>query len=69
MKATSRRLARFAAVALVLASAGWWQFLRHDAPEGQHPLVTLDATSIGSLKDDFNVSADATRLIVLLSPT
>jgi hypothetical protein len=69
MKTGSRRLVLFAIVSVALASAGWWQFLRHDAPEGQRPLVTLDATSIASLKDDFNAGADAARVIVLLAPT
>ncbi len=69
MKVMSRRLVLFGIVAGVLAAAGWWQFLRRGAPAGQRPLVTLDATSIGSLKGQFNASADAARVIVLLAPT
>ena len=67
MTATSRRLV-LALVAVVLAFAGWWQFLRHEAPAGQRPLVTLDGTSIANLKDEFNAGA-AARVIALLSPT
>ena len=69
MKAASRRLVLFGIVAGVLATAGWWQFLRREAPAGQRPLATLDGTSIGDLKDEFNAGADGTRVIVLLAPT
>jgi hypothetical protein len=38
-------------------------------PEGQRPLVGLNSSNLGSLKNDFNASADTVRLLVLVSPT
>ena len=38
-------------------------------PEGQQPLVGLNSSNLGSLKNDFNTSADTVRLLVLVSPT
>ena len=67
MKA-SRRLVSFSLLAVVLASAGWWQLFRSEAPAGQRPLVTLDGTSIANLREEFNAGA-AARVLVLLSPT
>ena len=51
------------------AAAAWWRFGTRRVPEGQPPLVTLDASSLGALKADFNRAAGATRVILLLSPT
>jgi hypothetical protein len=47
----------------------WYRFAPGNAPAGQPPLVTLDATSLQTLRADFNRDAKQTRLIVLLSPT
>ena len=41
----------------------------HRAPAGQQALGDLDAASLAALKDDFNRSADRSRVILLLSPT
>lgn len=68
MKSSRQRFVLVAVLA-VLASASWWQFLRRDTPQWQKPLATLDASGLASLRDEFNASADAVRVIVLLSPT
>jgi hypothetical protein len=44
-------------------------YLGSTVPNGQQPLVRLDSSNIGSLKNAFNESSDAVRLIVMLSPT
>jgi hypothetical protein len=62
---------RIAFLVLFLAAAVlfvWYQG-RTVVPEGQPPLVTLDASAMLALRSDFNRHADATRLIILLSPT
>ena len=59
-------------LALVLLAAAALAFLRFgggDVPAGQPPLATLDAASLGTLRDDFNRAAGKVRIIVLLSPT
>jgi hypothetical protein len=39
------------------------------APTGQQPLLSLNDSSLASLKDAFNGSANSVRLLVLVSPT
>lgn len=69
MKIRRQRSAVVAVVAVLLASAGWWQFARRDVPEGQARLATLDAANLAILREQFNAASDAARVIVLLSPT
>jgi hypothetical protein len=38
-------------------------------PNGQQPLVRLNSSNIGSLKDAFNGSENSVRFVVMLSPT
>jgi hypothetical protein len=38
-------------------------------PNGQQPLVRLNSSNVGSLKDAFNESGNSVRLLVLVSPT
>jgi len=38
-------------------------------PQGQQPLVRLNDSNIGGLRDAFNASANSVRLLVLVSPT
>ncbi len=38
-------------------------------PNGQLPLVRLNASNVASLRDAFNGSASSVRLVVMLSPT
>jgi hypothetical protein len=38
-------------------------------PQGQQPLVRLNGSNIGGLRDAFNASANSVRLLVLVSPT
>ena len=38
-------------------------------PNGQQPLVHLNSSNIGSLKDAFNGSKNSVRFVVMLSPT
>ena len=38
-------------------------------PKGQQPLVRLNDSNIGGLKDAFNASANSVRLLILVSPT
>jgi hypothetical protein len=63
-----RRVLAAIVIVLVLAAAGylWLQFGTRTVPEGQQPLTTLD---LASFREEFNRAAEATRVVVLLSPT
>jgi hypothetical protein len=54
---------------VVLAVVARYHFAGHQVPAGQPPLADLTSQSLGSLKADFNRSADGLRIILLLSPT
>ena len=68
MTRRSRRILLLIAVLAAIAGA-YAYFGTHYVPSGQPPLATLDAGSIGALRDDFNRAAGETRILVLLSPT
>ena len=57
------------AAVVVLAVIARNYFAGHQVPAGQPPLAELTSKSIGSLKADFNRSADGLRIVLLLSPT
>lgn len=58
------------ALLIVLAAAlAWYRFTPGETPPGQPALVTLDSDSLQRFRDDFNRDANASRVIVLLSPT
>jgi hypothetical protein len=68
---TNRRRT-FGLLALLIVMTGalvWYRFVPGNAPRGQLPLVTLDVSSLQTLRADFNRDVSQTRLIVLLSPT
>ena len=56
-------------VLLVLLCAGAWFLSQPHVPSGQPELVTLDAGSMGTLRDVFNRDVSRVRIIVLPSPT
>ncbi len=64
-----RRILALALFVVLAATFAAWRFATHDAPAGQSPLATLDATSVAALRNDFNAAAGQTRIILLLSPT
>lgn len=68
---TTTRAGRIAiaAVGLLLAGTAYRYLGTHQVPDGQPALVTLDAASLDSLRQDFNRASNETRIIVLLSPT
>lgn len=58
------------ALGVALAAAfGRQQFGTHNTPPGQPALAQISLESIEALRTDFNSTASAVRLIVLLSPT
>lgn len=68
------RAKRLVVAALVImagavASGAYLYYGPRHVPEGQPPLVHLDAAQIATLRAAFNSGADGTRLLVLLSPT
>jgi len=66
----NRRSLGLVGLLIVLAAAGvWYRFAPGEAPPGQPPLVTLDSTSLPTLRADFNRDVKRARIIVLLSPT
>jgi hypothetical protein len=54
---------------VVLGVFARYYFVDHRVPAGQAPLAELTIESLGSLKADFNRSADGLRIVLLLSPT
>ena len=59
-------------VAVVIAAAllaVYYFYLGSTVPNGQQPLMRLNSSNIGSLKNAFNESANSIRVIVMLSPT
>jgi hypothetical protein len=64
----TRRLALALAIVGILTAFTWQQSIQQ-VPDGQAPLVTLDASSLAELQAEFNQGADRTRIIVLLAPT
>jgi hypothetical protein len=60
------RAAVLALLALVAAGYLWWQFGTRTTPQGQRPLATMD---LSAFREEFNRTSDATRVVVLLSPT
>ena len=69
MKNTRRTFGVAGLVVLIAAAVAWYRFAPGEAPPGQPPLVTIDATALEELRVEFNRNANETRLIVLLSPT
>ena len=69
MNNARRTLSIAGLVVLLAAVAAWYRLAPGEAPAGQLPLVTIDSGTLEGLKTEFNRNADATRLIVLLSPT
>ena len=70
MMTNARRMFGIAGlVALLTAVAAWYRFAPGEAPAGQPALVAIDAGTLEALKAEFNRNANATRLVVLLSPT
>jgi hypothetical protein len=62
--------AAFVVIAVVvLAAIARYVFASHRVPAGQPALAELTSDSLGSLKADFNRSADGLRIVLLLSPT
>ena len=49
--------------------AAYYFYLGSTVPNGQQPLVRLNSSNIGTLKNAFNDSSDSVRVIVMLSPT
>ena len=66
----NRRFAILVGVIAVLAAAMLWYLSGDGASRpGQPPLGILSASSLETLRADFNRDADRTRIILLLSPT
>jgi hypothetical protein len=57
------------AAVIVLSLVARNYFAGHRVPAGQVPLAELTTESLGSLKAEFNRSADGIRIVLLLSPT
>jgi ABC-type transporter Mla subunit MlaD len=65
---TRKRIIGFS-LAVILLFVFFYLYGGSTVPQGQQPLVRLDSSNIGGLKDAFNVSANSVRLLVLVSPT
>ncbi|HKU27220.1 MAG TPA: hypothetical protein VJQ54_17225 [Candidatus Sulfotelmatobacter sp.] len=65
---TPKRIIGFSLAALLLLIF-FYLYGGSTVPQGQQPLVRLNSSNIGRLKDAFNASANSVRLLVLVSPT
>jgi hypothetical protein len=57
---------------LLIAAASlavYYFYLGSTVPNGQQPLVRLNSSNVGTLKNAFNESSDSLRVILMLSPT
>lgn len=66
---TRGRLLIASVLLLLLGGAVWNQFAVHRVPAGQAPLAMLDQASFETFAEQFNLMADQTRVVLLLSPT
>jgi hypothetical protein len=64
-----KTFAMFAAPALLGFAILFYLYGGSAVPDGQQPLVSLNDSNLGLLKDSFNTSAGAVRVLVMLSPT
>ena len=69
VKSKRRTLAVLAVVVALVLGIAWFLVGPGEAPAGQPPLVTLDSTSLETLRADFNRDSKQARVIVLLAPT
>jgi hypothetical protein len=69
MKNARRTLGLAGLIVLIAAAVAWYRFAPGEAPVGQPPLVTIDASALEGLRGDFNRHSTDTRVILLLSPT
>lgn len=65
----TRRRTILLVITLAVAALAWYFYGGGTTPAGQPPLVSLAPANFHELRDAFNASADAQRLIILLSPT
>jgi len=65
---TRKRIIGFGLAAILLL-VFFYLYGGSTVPRGQQPLVRLNTSNIGGLKDAFNASASSVRLLVLVSPT
>ncbi len=59
-----RTLSIIALLALTLQGCG-----PGNAPAGQPPMITMTAEAMETLQEQFNAAPEATRVVLLLSPT
>ena len=60
-------IAALAAIVVLLAGVYLWG--PSSVPAGQEPLVTLSSANFSEFQNAFDADADASRLVLLLSPT
>jgi hypothetical protein len=65
---------RLQIIILVLVFSGvlgfvWLRYGTRQVPSGQPALTTIDPPALAAFREEFNSTADRTRVIVLLSPT
>jgi hypothetical protein len=66
---TRRRLVWLTVLFAIAGSVAWYLFGGRSVPPGQPPLLTLDVSSLSTLRQDFNRDGDKVRIVALLSPT
>lgn len=64
-----KRNLTIASIGVALVILAGWLLLGHRTPKGQAALVTLNPENFSQFEAEFNVAADQTRIVALLSPT
>ena len=62
-------IALLSVAAIAGAGLAWLEYAARRTPAGQPALSRLDVATLPAFRDAFNAHADATRVVVLLSPT
>ncbi len=65
----SRKKMIILALAVLVGAFLFYLYGGSAPPQGQPPLMRLNAANVASLKDAFNASANSVRVLVLVSPT
>lgn len=60
---------RYVLLCVVAFMVLWYFWGWGRTPKGQPPLTSLTPSNLDQFKNEFNDSADRTRLVLLLSPT
>ena len=68
-RVSAKRLTLVVLLAALAGGFSWYLWGERHTPAGQPPLARLSASSLETLRSEFNSHADKVRIVILLSPT